>query len=93
MAVYHHLTNEEIINVLAKNEEWLQPGGVLYMSFKEGDFEGIKDDGRYFNYQTLPTIATMMPSKLSIVQSSVTPPQEYNTHAAHWLNIFAQKTT
>lgn len=93
MAVYHHLTDEEINAVLAKNAEWLKPNGVLYMSFKEGDFEGFKGDGRYFNYQTLEKIEAMMPPTLTIAQSSVTPPQEYNSHAANWLNIFAQKNT
>ena len=42
-----HLPKAELAGVLAKMVAALKPGGVIYTSFKYGDFEGIRN-GRYF---------------------------------------------
>ena len=42
-----HLPKKELADVLRKIEDALKENGVLYASFKYGDFEGIRD-GRYF---------------------------------------------
>ena len=42
-----HLPKAELAGVLAKMVAALKPGGVIYASFKYGDFEGTRN-GRYF---------------------------------------------
>ena len=42
-----HLPRKELGGILQKISDALKPGGVLYSSFKYGDFEGIRG-GRYF---------------------------------------------
>lgn len=42
-----HLPKAELAGVLAKMVAALKPGGVIYTSFKYGDFEGTRN-GRYF---------------------------------------------
>ena len=42
-----HLPKPELADVLAKMVAALKPGGVIYTSFKYGDFEGTRN-GRYF---------------------------------------------
>lgn len=42
-----HLPKVELAGVLAKMVAALKPGGVIYASFKYGDFEGTRN-GRYF---------------------------------------------
>lgn len=42
-----HLPKVELAGVLTKMVAALKPGGVIYTSFKYGDFEGIRN-GRYF---------------------------------------------
>lgn len=42
-----HLTYDELIDVLFKMMEALKSKGVIYTSFKYGDFEGFRN-GRYF---------------------------------------------
>ncbi len=44
-----HLPYNKLIDVIIKIANSLKPGGVLYTSFKYGDFEGMID-GRYFTY-------------------------------------------
>ena len=42
-----HLSYQELTAVLPKMAVALKPGGIIYTSFKYGDFEGIRN-GRYF---------------------------------------------
>ena len=42
-----HLPKAELAGVLAKMVAALKPGGIIYISFKYGDFEGTRN-GRYF---------------------------------------------
>jgi len=46
-----HLPSAELPGVLAKIRRALVPGGVLLMSFKEGEFEGERD-GRHYTDMT-----------------------------------------
>lgn len=49
-----HLKSNDLVDVFNKCYKALQDNGVLYVSFKYGDFEGIIDD-RYFTYLTEET--------------------------------------
>lgn len=44
-----HLPKDELAPVIRKMESALKMGGVVYASFKYGDFEGVRN-GRYFTY-------------------------------------------
>ena len=50
-----HLPKAELAEVIRKTEAALKPGGVLYASFKYGDFEGMRG-GRYFTCFTEETL-------------------------------------
>jgi SAM-dependent methyltransferase len=43
-----HTTPDEFEEIFRKVIKCLKPGGVLYMSFKHGEFSGFRN-GRYFN--------------------------------------------
>ena len=51
-----HLPAGKLPDVLRKIERALKSGGVLYASFRYGDFEGMLN-GRYFTYYTEETLA------------------------------------
>jgi len=42
-----HVPSDEIDDIMSKVCKSLKPDGILYMSFRYGDFEGVRD-GRYF---------------------------------------------
>ncbi len=42
-----HVASEEMPEILHKIFKSMKPGGVLYVSYKYGDFEGLRD-GRYY---------------------------------------------
>lgn len=43
-----HLPKKDLPTMLAKLRKALVKDGVLYVSFREGTFEGVREDGRYF---------------------------------------------
>ena len=43
-----HFSRKELPEVFLKLKSMLKSDGVIYCSFKLGDFEGEKEDGRYF---------------------------------------------
>lgn len=87
-----HCTMEELPHVLQKVANSLKAGGVLYLSFKYGDFEGMRN-GRYFTNLTeesLQKLIADMP-ELSIEKmyqtGDVRPGREHEL----WLNAITIK--
>lgn len=54
-----HLNTEDLVKVLKKLAKSLKNNGYLYMSFKVGEFEGVRN-GRYFNDMTEKKFNIMM---------------------------------
>lgn len=47
-----HVPGNEIVEILNKVIKSLKPEGVLYMSFRYGDFEGIRNERYYTDYRS-----------------------------------------
>lgn len=47
-----HIPKRDMPSILEKLRRTLKPGGILYCSFKWGDSEVIREDGRFFNNYT-----------------------------------------
>ena len=54
-----HVKKQDLPDLLTKLHGALNPGGVLYMSFKHGDFEGERN-GRYFTDLTEAGLAALL---------------------------------
>ena len=54
-----HVEYEKLPELITKLCNALHPGGIIYMSFKYGDFEGIRD-GRYFLDMTADRFHTIL---------------------------------
>ena len=54
-----HLKSNQLVDVFNKCYKALKNNGVMYVSFKYGDFEGIIDD-RYFTYLTEELFANII---------------------------------
>ncbi len=65
-----HLNREELILALKKIKDALKKDGVIYLSFKEGEFLGIRDD-RYYQDMTLENMKGILSlSSLSLISYS-----------------------
>lgn len=96
-----HLTWEELKDVIPKMTDALKENGVIYASFKYGEFEGEKN-GRYFTYLTeerlgrlLKEIAveTLDVSELLIGETVKTADVRKDREEELWLNVILQKVS
>lgn len=87
-----HVKPEEIDDILDKVIASMNPDGILYMSFKYGDFEGVFKD-RYFKYYTTKTIKDILSRhrQLEILEIFKTNDVREDREDEKWINVFARK--
>lgn len=88
-----HLPRKELMGVLKKISDALKTGGILYTSFKYGDFEGIRS-GRYFIDFTEGSFGELMEGipSLRTVETWITNDVRPGRGDERWLNILLEKT-
>ncbi|WP_407381047.1 class I SAM-dependent methyltransferase [Methanobrevibacter sp.] len=86
-----HVPSDEIEDVLKKMKNSLKENGVLYASFKYGEFEGERN-GRYF-YDLNEESSNELFTKLDfeIVKTWTTQDARKNRQDEKWLNIIVKK--
>ncbi len=87
-----HLPKAELADVLRRIEAALKPGGVLYTSFKYGDFEGIRK-GRYFTDFTEETLKVFWSQETSmkIFDQWITQDVRPGREEERWINILTRR--
>ena len=85
-----HVKKSEIHNILQKISRSLVDNGVLYMSLKHGDFEGVRDDRYYADYRTgeIKEILKKIPEFEILAMYTK---RREKTDKQSWLNIFVRK--
>lgn len=88
-----HLSRQKLIDVLHKISTALKQRGVLYTSFKYGEYEGIRD-GRYFIDFTEYSFRNLMAAvpSLRIIESWVSDDVRPGREEERWLNMLLEKT-
>ena len=87
-----HLPKAELVAVLKKLEAALKPEGYLYVSFKYGDFEGLRN-GRYFTDMTEKSFEALLAevSGLKLVDEWVSGDVREGRSEEKWLNVILRK--
>ncbi len=87
-----HLKKTELSDVLVKMRKALKTQGVIYTSFKYGDYEGMRN-GRYFTDFTEESFADFMNGipGLSIEKSWITGDVRARRGDERWINILLHK--
>lgn len=87
-----HLQKGELPDVLQKMANALKTGGVIYTSFKYGDFEGERN-GRYFTYLTEESFERIVGdiSELIIEKCWITSDVRVERGEERWLNLILRK--
>lgn len=83
-----HLPKDELVDVLRRVLRALKVDGIIYTSFKYGDFEGERD-GRYFTYFTeksFAEFAKMIP-ELRVKEQWLSVDVRENRGGEQWLNL------
>ena len=87
-----HLPQEELISVLEKMATALKPQGIIYTSFKYGDFAGERN-GRYFTDMTENSFAALMQNitSLETEEQWITSDVRPGRGEEKWLNVILRK--
>ena len=87
-----HLPKEELAEVIGKTEAALKKGGILYTSFKYGDFEGVRT-GRYFTCFTEETLKAFWArvSSMRIFDLWITRDGRPGREEEQWINLLARR--
>ena len=86
-----HLPKDELENVLHKMSIALKMDGIIYTSFKYGDFSGWRN-GRYFTDMTEEGFADVIQSKnVTILEKWITGDVRTNRGDEKWLNLLLKK--
>ena len=87
-----HLPIEKLPIIIEKFANNLNKNGCFYLSFKYGDFSGLKN-GRYFTYLTEETFKQIIANieNLKITSLSITGDVRESRENEKWLNVFLMK--
>ena len=87
-----HLKKTELPDVLVKMRNALKKQGIIYISFKYGDFEGVRN-GRYFTDFTEELFADFMKDipGLTIEKTWITGDVRGGRGDERWINILLRK--
>lgn len=87
-----HLQYSELKEVLVKMSTALNEGGILYCSFKYGDFEGVRN-GRYFTDMTAEKLGRLIDEieALEIREQMITTDVRPGRDDEKWLNMILGK--
>jgi len=87
-----HVPEREMPDILKKVGLALKPGGHLYISVKEGDFEGSRDGRYYVDYKKRKLVDMLEDTEIFEVKD-VWKSDGVKTHTSEtrWLNIIAKK--
>ena len=88
-----HLPKEQLADVLRRISRALHPHGIVYTSFKHGDFEGMRN-GRYFTDFTEPALRNFLADAvpvLAIEQLWTTGDVRPGREDEKWLNVILRK--
>ncbi len=88
-----HVPSTEIEMVLEKLKKSLKANGVLYASFKYGEFEGERN-GRYFNDLTESSAAELFEKMdFKIIKTWITSDSRKGREDEKWVNILVKRLT
>lgn len=87
-----HVPYGELTGIFLKIVKALKPGGILYASFKYGDFEGERS-GRYFTDFTEERLMVLLEpvEGLEIIEAFVTEDVRKDRDKEKWLNVIGRK--
>lgn len=87
-----HLPYKELIDVLNKMVQAIKDDGIIYTSFKYGNFEGERN-GRYFIFFTIESFNELLAkiSDLTLVEYWISGDVREDRGDERWLNVILQK--
>lgn len=88
-----HLPYDTLVEVLKKMQKALKPSGIIYTSFKYGDFAGERH-GRYFMNFTQASFASLLSQVggLTVIEEWITGDVRHDREDERWLNVLLRRS-
>lgn len=88
-----HMPKSELPDVFCRMAKALKQDGIIYTSFKYGDFEGMRN-GRYFSYYTHESWCDLLKKfpDLKIIDEWISSDVRPERGEEKWLNLIIQKS-
>lgn len=88
-----HVPKSQMYDVIRRFIQALKPGGIFYLSLKEGEGEHVAEDGRFFNYYTVESFRRLLVSFPILHELAVWKTEEIRSrqHRSLWLNFLLRK--
>lgn len=82
-----HVPSAELPDIIGRMKKAVKKGGIIYVSFKYGTFEGVRN-GRYFTDQTEESLKAILDEVggLEIVSTGITGDARPGREEEKWLN-------
>ena len=89
-----HVSRNEMPKVLEHFARALKPGGVLYVSLKQGDGERVVADGRFFSYFRSQEFQALLTNRgwLQMIDTWLSHAPDSSGIDWPWLNFLAERT-
>ena len=83
-----HVPSKELPDIITRMKKAVKTGGILYISFKYGTFEGIRN-GRYFTDRTEESLQEILDEVggLEIIRTGITGDARPGREDEKWLNV------
>lgn len=88
-----HVPKSQIPDVMRRFIRALKPGGIFYLSLKEGEGEQVAEDGRFFNYYTAESFRRLLTNFPVLRELAFWKTEEIRSHEYRslWLNFLLKK--
>ncbi|MGQ9856551.1 MAG: class I SAM-dependent methyltransferase [Fervidobacterium sp.] len=88
-----HVKRSEIDDVMYKIYRALKTNGILYASFKYGNKEEYREDGRYFNYYDEKSFSELLKNHpyFELIETAITTDVRKDRANEKWLNVILRK--
>ena len=83
-----HVPSKELPDIIARMKKAVKTGGILYISFKYGTFEGMRN-GRYFTDRTEESLQAILDEVggLEVIRTGITGDARPGREDEKWLNV------
>ena len=87
-----HIPSEELTGIMARLAGSLRKGGCFYVSFKYGDFRGVRN-GRFFQNMTEESLGELLRGipELEVISTKITGDVRPGRAEELWLNVLLRK--
>ena len=88
-----HVPSTELPDIIGKMKKAVKKGGILYVSFKYGSFEGVRN-GRYFTDLTEESLKQILDQVggLDIIRTGITGDARPGREDEKWLNVLLRRS-